>query len=344
MNILIIGGTKFLGRHLVNAALKNNHEVTLFNRGRKYSDDDLEAVEQIHGDRNSDLEKLAGRNWDASIDTCGYLPQTVKASAEFLRDAVNQYVFISSGSVYADASRPNYDETTPTARLNEQQKKEVEKIDPKADLTGPTLGEYYGALKALCEQEAEKAMPERVLNVRAGMIVGAFDPTDRFTYWVMRVARGGKILAPGNLESPIQLIDARDLSEWIIKMIEENQSGIFNVTSKPFDLTFGKMLEEIKTATASDAEFVWASEEFLNREKVAPWSEMPFYLSDSNEEIKNFLTMNVDKALEKGLRFRPLSETIRETLNWRLTKNDELRAGITAEREAELLNKWQEQS
>jgi 2'-hydroxyisoflavone reductase len=344
MKILIIGGTKFLGRHLVNAALKNGHEVTLFNRGRKYSDDEIETVEQIHGDRNSDLDKLDGRRWDAVIDTCGYLPQTVKMSAEFLRDAVNQYVFISSGSVYADVSRPNYDETTKIAQLNEQQKKEVEKIDPKGELTGPVLGEYYGALKALCEQEAEKAMPGRALNVRAGMIVGAFDPTDRFTYWVMRAAKGGKILAPGTPENFIQLIDASDLSKWIIKMIEKNETGIYNATSKPFELTFGKMLGEIKTASRSDAEFVWVSEEFLNHEKVAPWSEMPFYLSESNEEIKNFLTMNVDKALEKGLRFRPLSDTIRETLNWRQTKSDELKAGITAEREAELLNKWQEQS
>lgn len=344
MNILIIGGTKFLGRHLVNAALKNNHEVTLFNRGRKYSDDEIEPVEQIHGDRNSDLERLAGRSWDACIDTCGYLPQTVKVSAEFLRDAVNQYVFISSGSVYADVSHPNYDESTPTAQLNLRQKKEVEQIDPKGELTGPVLGEYYGALKALCEQEAEKAMPGRVLNVRAGMIVGEFDPTDRFTYWVMRVARGGQVLAPGNSKIPVQLIDAQDLSEWIVGMIEKNEIGTYNATSKPFELTFGKMLEEIKTATGSDAEFIWVSEEFLNQEKVAPWSEMPFYLSDSNEEIKNFLTMNVDKALDEGLKFRPLGDTVRETLNWRQTKNEELKAGISAAREKELLRKWQEQS
>lgn len=344
MKILIIGGTKFLGRHLTNAALKHNHEVTLFNRGRKYSDDEIEGVEQIHGDRNSDLERLAGRSWDAVIDTCGYLPQTVKASALALRDAVNQYVFISSGSVYADVSRPNYDETTRTAQLNEQQEKEVEKIDPKSELTGPVLGEYYGALKALCEREAEKAMPGRVLSVRAGMIVGAFDPTDRFTYWVVRVAKGGKVLAPGNPKAPVQLIDARDLSEWILRMIEENENGIYNVTSKPFELTFGKMLEEIKTASRSDAEFVWVSDEFLNRERVSPWGEMPFYLSESKKEIKNFLTMNVDKALQKDLKFRSLSDTVLETLNWRRAKSDELKAGISAEREKELLRKWQEQS
>lgn len=343
MKILIIGGTKFLGRHLVNASLKNNHEITLFNRGRKYSDDEIENVEQIHGDRNSDLGKLANRNWDACIDTCGYLPQTVEASAIFLKETVNQYVFISSGSVYTDISKPNYDENTKTMKLTEKQAKEVEKIDPKGELTGPILGEYYGALKALCEESAEKAMPGRVLNVRAGMIVGAFDPTDRFTYWVMRVARGGKVLAPGNPDRLIQLIDARDLSEWTLKMIEENHNGIYNVTGKPFELTMGKMLEEAKALSESDAEFVWVDEEFLIKENVAPWSEMPFYLPEFNEESKNFLTMNVDKALEKGLSFRPVHNTIRETLNWRETQDSEMKAGISAEREAELLGKWREQ-
>lgn len=343
MKILIIGGTKFLGHHLVAAALERNHEVTLFNRG-KYSNENFENVEQIRGDRNSDLDKLKNRNWDALIDTCGYLPQTVKLSAEFLKGAVNQYVFISSGSVYSDVRKPNYDENTPTAQLTNEQKKEVEKIDPQGELTGPILGEYYGALKALCEEAAANAMPGRVLNVRAGMIVGAFDRTDRFGYWVMRVSKGGQVLAPGTPENPVQLIDARDLSEWIIKMIENGENGIYNATGKPFELTFGKMLGEMKNVSGSDAEFVWASEEFLKEENVAPWSEMPFYLSESDDEIKNFLTMNVDKALSKGLSFRPLSDTIREAFDWRKTVDEKLKAGISADREKELLQKWREKA
>lgn len=344
MKILIIGGTKFLGRHLIDAALKNNHEVTLFNRGRKYADEKIPDVEQIHGDRNSDLEKLDGKNWSAVIDTCGYLPQTVRKSAEFLSDKVNQYVFISSASVYSETSEPNYDETTATAKLSREQKKAVGKIDPKGELTGATLGENYGALKALCEEAAEDAMPNRVLNVRAGMIVGAFDPTDRFTYWVMRVAKGGEILAPGTSENHIQLIDARDLSEWIIKMIEENESGIFNITGKPFELNFGKMLDAMKTALRSNAKFTWVDENFLNENEVAPWSEMPFYLPESDENARNFLTMNINRALAKGLTFRPLSDTILETLNWRKAQDFEMRAGISAEREKELLDKWRNQS
>lgn len=342
MKILIIGGTKFLGRHLLDAAQKNNHEVTLFNRG-KYSREEFKNVEQIHGDRHSDLENLRGKSWDAVIDTCGYLPQTVRKSAEFLADKVNQYVFISSGSVYPETPEPNYGETTATAKLSDEELEKFENFDLNQELNGMVLGENYGALKKLCEEEAENAMPNRVLNVRAGMIVGAFDWTDRFAYWVMRVESGGEIFAPGKPENFVQLIDARDLSEWIIKMVEENVTGIFNVTSKSLDLTFGKMLEEVKTATGSDAEFVWADEKFLTENNVAPWSEMPFYLPESDENLRNFLTMNVDKALAKGLKLRPLRETILDVLNWREKQDFELKAGISTEREKDLLEKLHKQ-
>lgn len=338
MKILILGGTKFLGRHLIDAALTNNYEVTLFNRGRNYAGDVMPDVEQIHGDRNFDLDKLNGRNWDAVIDTCGYLPQTVKKSAEFVADKAGQYVFISSGSVYAETNKPNYDETTRTAQISPEQRKSVEQIDLQSELNGQTLGENYGALKVLCEKAAEHALPNRTLSVRAGMLVGSFDWTDRFAYWVMRVAGGGEILAPGTPENFVQLIDVRDLSEWIIKMIEENVGGIFNVTGKQFELTFGKMLNEIKAAAKSDAEFIWADEKFLAENNVAPWSEMPFYLPESDESSRNFLTMNVDKALAKGLKFRPLSDTVLGVLNWRKIQNFEMKAGISAERERKLLN------
>jgi 2'-hydroxyisoflavone reductase len=343
MKILIIGGTKFLGRHLIAAAQSRDHEITLFNRG-KHSNENFVGVEQIQGDRHSDLNKLNNRVWDAVIDTCGYLPQSVKISAEALKDSVNRYVFISSISAYADYRLPNFDETAPTAELNEEQLKKVGEIDPKGDLTGASLGEMYGALKVLCEREAEKAMPDRVLQVRSGLIVGSFDPTDRFTYWVMRVARGGEVLAPGDPRRFVQLIDARDLSEWIIKAVEQNLNGIYNVTGKPFELSMQSMLEEIKNVSGSgDAHFTWASEEFLNEEKVAAWSEMPLYLPESSEEFKGFLAANVDKALQTGLSFRPLRETIQDTFDWRKTKPDEpLKAGIDADRETLLLRKCRE--
>lgn len=342
MKILIIGGTKFLGRHLVGAALQNGHEVTLFNRGKIYSDEKIENVEQIHGDRNTDLEKLAERSWDICIDTCGYLPQSVKSSAEFLRDRVNQYVFVSSISAYQTFSQPDFDENAPLAELTEEQKEQFALIDPKGELTGIILREIYGALKVLCEREAETAMLNRVLIVRPGMIVGEFDFTDRVTYWMMRVAQGGEILAPGKPERFVQIIDAHDLAVWIVKMAEENQTGIFNATGKPFQLTFGGLLEKIKNVTNSDAEFTWVDEEFLEKENVAVWSEMPLYLHESDVDWQGFLSANIDRALEKGLRFTTLDDTIRKTLDWRKSTGGELKAGISAERETELLKKWHE--
>lgn len=342
MKILIIGGTKFLGRHLVMAAQARNHEITLFHRG-KHSSEGIENVEEIFGDRNDDLDKLKNQCWDAVIDTCGYLPQTVKASAEALKNSVEQYVFISSISAYADFSSHDFDENTPIAALNEEQKEKANKINPKGEITAVVLEDMYGALKALCEQEAGRAMPRKSLIVRSGLIVGSFDPTDRFTYWAMRTADGGEVLAPGTPNRFVQLIDVRDLSEWIIKMVEGKQSGVYNVTGKPFELTMEKMLEEIKQVSGSDACFTWVDEDFLKRESVGYWVEMPLYMGESIKEVQGFLSANIDKALGQGLSFRSFSDTIRDTLDWRRTKSDEMKAGITVEREKELLRKWHEQ-
>lgn len=339
MKILIIGGTKFLGRHLTAAALARGHEVTLFNRG-KHSSEVFEGVEQIYGDRNRDLERLNGRNWDAVIDTCGYLPQTVKASAEALKYSVGRYIFVSSISAYADFSTSDYDETAPLAKLTAEQREEVDAIDLNADINGVTLGEIYGALKVSCEEAVEKAFPNNSVIVRSGLIVGAFDPTDRFTYWAMRVAEGGEILAPGAPNRFIQLIDARDLSGWIIEMIENQETGIYNATGKSFELTMEKMLAEIKAVSQSDASFTWVSEDFLKRENVQEWSEMPVYLAESEKEMHGFLSTNVDKARAKNLQFRRLSDTINETIRWRKTKTDPMKAGISTDRERELLRKW----
>ncbi|HEY0429630.1 MAG TPA: NAD-dependent epimerase/dehydratase family protein [Pyrinomonadaceae bacterium] len=341
MKILIIGGTKFLGRHLIASAQARGHDVTLFNRG-KHSTENFEGVEQIHGDRNRDLDKLSGQSWDACIDTCGYLPQTVKASAEALKNSVNRYVFISSISAYKSFPEVDFDEAAPVAELDEEQRNRFGEIDPKGEITVAVLGEMYGALKVLCERAAEKAMPGKVLLVRPGLIVGSFDPTDRFTYWVMRTAGGGETLAPGTPTRFVQFIDARDLADWIVKAVENVETGTFNAAGKPLDLTMEKMLAEIKKTCRSDAEFTWVDEDFLNREKVGAWGEMPLYLPESDKESQGFLSANIDKALQTGLEFRPLSDTIQDVLNWRKTKTDELKAGISGEREKELLKKWHE--
>lgn len=340
MKILIIGGTKFSGRHLVKAALENGHEVTIFHRGN-HSAENLGDVEEILGDRIFDLDKLADRTWDVCVDMCGYLPNWVEGSAEFLIDSVKKYVFISSVSVYDAVAELDFDESAKLNKLNAEQEKRFAEIDPKGDVGAADLGDMYGALKVLCEEKVVKVFPENYLIIRPGLIVGEFDFTDRFTYWVMRIVSGGEVLAPANPDAPVQFIDAKDLMEWLVKMIEWNETGIYNAINKPFALTFGQMLEEIKKTSGSDAEFTWVSEEFMDENDVAPWSDMPLHLPESLEFMR---TANVDKALSKGLKIRSLCETVRETLNWRNRIDEPMKAGISIEREKELLEKWHEQN
>src|SRR5687767_716949 len=335
MKLLIIGGTRFLGRHFVAAALERGHEVTLFNRGTQSSA--LPGVESIRGDRNKDLGKLQDRRWDAVVDTCGYLPRAVKEAAEVLADSVERYVFISSQSAYADVSVPGVDETFPLAGLTDEQLDEAYSIDTSGQ---PSYGKLYGGLKALCERAAEQAMPKRVLIVRPGLIVGPYDYTDRFTYWVVRVARGGEVLAPGRPERPVQFIDARDLGDWTVKMIEDKRVGIFNCNGVPGAVTMQSLLNECKAVSGSDAFFKWADEEFLLQHQVGAWSELPLWLPESEESLKGFMFVNSDKAIEAGLKFRSVKETVADTLTWYQTvaANEPLKAGLDPEKEQKLLN------
>jgi len=338
MKILVIGGTRFVGRHFVTAARARGHEITLFNRGR-HSAATIEGVETIHGDRFTDLAKLAGRRWDVVLDTCGLLPRAVKASAEALRDVVDVYVFISSQSVYADVSRPGVDESSPTQTLTAEQLEKANAIDP-ATASAAGYGEMYGGLKALCEQAAESVMPGRVLVLRPGLIVGPYDYTDRFTYWVARVARGGQVLAPGRPQRHVQFIDARDLGEWTVRMIEKKQVGVYNCNGLPGAVTMGSLLDECKAVSASDAWFTWVDEEFLAEQHVAAWSELPLWLPESIERLKGFMFVSVDQAVKAGLTFRPLRDTIADTLTWRQTiaADEEWKAGLDPEKERRLLN------
>ncbi len=335
MKILIIGGTIFLGHHLIEAAVARGHEVTIFNRGQ-HNPDSHPEIEKLRGDRNHDLTALHGRRWDAVIDTCGYVPGVVRKSAELLSDAAQHYTFISSCSVYANFDLAGTDESAPVSAITQEQLSEAEKIDTGERATALTYGEVYGALKALCEQAAEKAMPGRVLNVRAGLIAGSYDYSDRFTYWVHRVAQGGEVLAPGRPRRRVRIIDARDLAEWIIRMAEKRQSGTYNATGAEDGLTMERLLKECRRLSGSDATFIWASEKFLIEQGVGAWGEMPLWIPEGYNGI--FLVNN-DKAISAGLTFRPLSDTIKNTLAWDATRNSDIewRAGLRPERERELL-------
>lgn len=343
MKLLIIGGTRFVGRHLVTTALAREHEVTLFNRGHYSAEFD---VETINGDRHNDadLAKLKRRRWDVVVDTCGHLPRAVRAAAEILSGAVDRYVFISSQNAYESVSVRGVDETFPRATLTTEQLEVAYSIDTSGQ---PSYGALYGGLKALSEQAAEEVMPDRVLSIRPGLIVGPHDYTDRFTYWVARVARGGEVLAPGRPERFVQFIDARDLAEWIVSMAEQKATGIYNANRAPEKLTMQTVLDECKVASDSDATFTWASEDFLLRENVSAWAEMPLWLpEEAAPHLKGFMFINCDKAIAAGLRFRPLSETIGDTLAWHQTThtNQELKAGIDSDKEQVLLRKWHEEA
>jgi 2'-hydroxyisoflavone reductase len=324
MNILIIGGTKFLGRHLVESALARGHNVTLFNRG-KTNPGLFPQVETILGDREHDIEKLAGRAWDAVIDVAGYYPRIVRLSATGLERAVGRYVFISSISVYADVSKIGIDESQPVGKIEDETIEEI-------------TGESYGPLKALCEKTVLDLYGERGLVIRPGLIVGPNDPTDRFTYWPMRVARGGEVLAPEKPEVLVQIVDVRDLSEFIIKLIEEKASGIYNATGPDHELTLGAMLDACQQVSGSDATYKWMSVEFMKQNKVEEWSDMPVWVPDI-EENQGFSRVDVSKAIKAGLKFRPLADTVRDTIAWANTRpaDHEWRAGLKPEREQELL-------
>ncbi len=344
MKLLILGGTRFVGRHLVTATLERKHEITLFNRGQ-HSSAAVAKAEVIHGDRNSDLEKLRGRRWDAVIDTSGYLPRTVRAAAEVLAATVDRYIFISSQSVYADLSVVGVDETSPLATLTGEQLAAANTIDSSGQTSAVTYGKMYGGLKALCEVAAEEVMPKRVLSIRPGLIVGPDDYTDRFTYWVVRVAEGGEVLAPSRPDRQVQFIDVRDLAQWIVRMIEQKETGVYNANGLPGSVTMGSLLAECKTVSGSNAAFTWVSEDFLLHQQVAAWSEMPLWLpEEAAPHLQGSMFMNCDKAVSAGLTLRPLHETIGDTLTWyKTTRADkELKEGIDREREQSLLSKWHE--
>ena len=327
MKILILGGTVFLGRHLAEIARERGHDVTLFNRG-KTNPDLFSDVEQLRGDREGDLSALEGRAWDAVVDTSGYVPRVVAASAEQLVEGTPHYTFISSISVYDDRTEMGIDESSAVSRLEDPAVEEV-------------TGETYGPLKALCEEAVQEIYGEGALIIRPGIIAGPHDPTDRFTYWVLRVAGGGDVLAPASPAHPIQFVDVRDLALWTIRMVEEGASGTYNATGETTRM--GDFLEACRVVSASTARFRWVDEDFLLEHGVQPWSEIPLWLPGETGVAMS--SVDVGRALGAGLTFRPLQETIEDTLAWAEGRaaDHELRAGLDAEREAALLQAWFEE-
>lgn len=331
MNVLILGGTRFVGRHLVDAALARGHVITLFHRG-KTNADLFPDVEKLHGDRSVDLSALRGRKWDAVIDTCGYVPAQVALSAQALADSVGLYIFVSSISVYRDSDSAGIDESYPLATMP---------ADEAAKITSPTqiTGENYGALKALCEQAVEQAMPGRALIVRPGLIVGPHDPTDRFTFWVRRIGRGGDVLIPDTPAQQWQVIDARDLALWMIAMVERKQVGAFSATGPAQVMAFGNVIEACRRS-ASPANFVQVSESFIVEQGIAGWEHLPLWLPSTEREIAGFYKFDCSKAMSAGLAFRPIAETVRDTWQWDSARAGELAMGMSRARELELIAKW----
>jgi 2'-hydroxyisoflavone reductase len=330
MDVLILGGTRFLGRALVEGARARGHRVTLFHRGK--TGGALHAgVERILGDRERDLARLDGRRWDAAFDTCGFVPRVVRASTERLAGRVGHYGFVSTISVYAEPLAPHSDESAAVATL----------ADESAESAAP---ESYGALKALCERAAERSLPGRVLCARAGLLVGPFDYTDRFSYWVRRIARGGDVLVPDALDQPVQFIDARDAAGWMIRAAESGITGTFNVTGPAAPLRFGAFLEAARAALGSEARFIPVAEDFLRARGVIPWSELPLWTAGDTGHT----SIDVSRALARGLEFRALDETLRDTLEGLRTSPPTpgvgsafpMPASLSAERERELLAEW----
>lgn len=339
MKLLILGGTKFLGRQFAAAALRGGHEVTLFHRGQTGADLFPEA-EHILGDRAGPMDALKGRRWDAAVDTSAYFPDTLKASAELLAGTVERYVLVSSISVYPEAPRIGMTEDSPLAKLTAEQLRQAYDRRGKGVTGAAALGEAYGGLKALCEAGVEAALPGRALVVRPGLIVGPHDSTDRFTYWVRRVARGGEVLAPGAGERGLQFIDARDLAEWMLRMIGERRAGIYHATGPERPLAMGAFLDVCRQASGSDARFTWVSEEFLLEHKVGAWMEVPLWMPDEPGE-RGFMAMDCGRAVAAGLTFRPALDIVRDTLAWDRARDDSpVLAGLKAERELELLAAW----
>lgn len=319
MNLLIIGGTVFLGRHLVQAALQAGHNVTTFNRGNHELAEQAD-VEKLIGDRNN-FEVPQDRTWDAVIDTCGMEPEVVSISAEKLSDLVGRYVFISSISAFDNFREAGMTEAAP------------------ARLIPPDSAQDYGSRKAYCEKVVNETYSNEALVIRPGLIVGPYDPSDRFTYWVRRIARGGQVIAPGRPSRPVQFIDVQDLAEWIIRMVQAKMAGTYNATGPGYEFTMKELLQNCKEASESQAELIWIDDENLLDAGVTPWTEMPLWIPESEAEFVGFMQVDCNKAMNRGLSYRRPLQTIDTILQWDSERDPlvPLKAGIDSNKEKQIL-------
>jgi 2'-hydroxyisoflavone reductase len=327
MDLLILGGLSFLGRHLLEQAVERGHHVTTFTRGRRNADLYPE-VEKLVGDRDGDLDALRDREWDAGIDTSGYVPRVVRASAELLRGSVPHYTFVSSLSVFADLATPGLSESSPVATTPDTTVEEI-------------TGETYGPLKALCEHAVTTVYGDAALVIRPGLIVGRYDPTDRFTYWPHRVAAGCEVLAPGTPDDPVQIVDAADLADWTLDMVERRKSGTYNATGPAEPLSLGHLLDVCRDVSGSDATFTWISPDFLAEHGAEPWSDLPVWVPDT-PDMAGFSRFDCSRAVAAGLTFRSLGDTVRDTLAWDRSRPEgyTLETGLSPARERAILDAW----
>ncbi|MCC7398936.1 MAG: NAD-dependent epimerase/dehydratase family protein [Planctomycetes bacterium] len=333
--LLVLGGTGFLGPHFVRAALANGHTVTLFNRG-KTAPGLFPDLEQLRGDREKgDLTALQDRTFDAVIDTSGYVPAHVEATAKLFAGKAKHYQFISSVSVYRDFGQrgDEIDESAAVGEVADDKVGDVQTIRQSMP--------FYGPLKARCEAAAMAAMPGKVATIRPGLIVGPGDTSDRFTWWPVRIDLGGEVLAPADPDGEVQFVDVRDLAAWMLHCVEHAVAGVFNCTGFAGRVSMGDLLSACKCATAQPVELVWASEQFLLENEVRPWMQMPLWIAKGGRgHVANA------RALANGMSFRPIADTVRDTLSWAKTERGDKpfdRTGVPAAREAELIKKWRQQ-
>ncbi len=333
LRILILGGTAFTGPHQIHYALARGHQVTIFNRGKTeptVHQEVVAQVEQLVGDRDDDLEALKGHEWDAVIDNSASLPRWVRQSAALLKDQADLYLFTSSLSVHADFSKEGITEDDPLAMIDDPTVEEI-------------TGETYGPLKALCEEEARKAFPDGAIIVRPHLIVGPGDRSDRWTYWPVRIARGGEVMAPGNPADPTQYIDARDLAEFDIQLIERRAVGTYSAVGPLSRFTMAELLYGLRAVVSNEISFTWVDADFLAEQQVAPWQHMTAWVPP-RDGMEGFGLFDNRRAVAAGLKYRPLAVTALATLDWWAALPEERRAqpraGLDPEKEKEVLAAW----